>query len=650
MNTPLEQRLSDCADESFVGRDAELSVLQELLEDGGPLVLYVHGIAGLGKSTLLTVFAEHARAKGVMVLDMDCRLMEPTERGFLDELSHQLDTSIRDLDEALEHLSSYSEMVLLSLDHFESYGLMDSWLRQTFLPLLPDHFRFVIGSRQPPVPIWRTSSRWHGLFRTLALEPLDQNAALELLGKVGISEHQAKQIVAVTHGNPLALRLASTTAQSHYQTRLRDSDIHEVMEVLAEVNLSDVDDPTIRQTLQMVSVVRRITRSLLRELVPLSDELWDGLRHLAFVESRRDGLHIHDAVRDAVARMLHAFDPESYLKCRRIAWKQLREELRSAPRSELWRYTADMLYLAENPVVREAFFPSGNHEFALEPALPNDIESIREIIHLHEGEESAAGLEHWWNCLPHSFQVARDKDGVVVAFYCMAEASEITPDLCRLDPIASSWRDHLSSHPLPKGCRALILRRWLGKGPGEAPSAEQAACWLDVKRAYMALRPQLRRVYLTVVDLPTYAPVAVQLGFNHIPEATCTLDEVSYQTALLDFGPASVDGWVSGLVGEELGVEQLSILDHDLRALNLSGNRVALTRLEYGLVAYLEGLDGAIATRDQIHNEVWGSDIFDTSSNVIDAVVKSLRRKLGDKSGIIETVRGHGYRMREDNQ
>jgi len=27
--------------------------------------------------------------------------------------------------------------------------------------------------------------------------------------------------------------------------------------------------------------------------------------------------------------------------------------------SDLWRYTADMLYLIANPVVREAFFPSG---------------------------------------------------------------------------------------------------------------------------------------------------------------------------------------------------------------------------------------------------------------------------------------------------
>ena len=646
MNIPLAQLMSDRAGEAFVGREPELAALQELLQNGRLVVLFIHGIAGLGKSTLLSNFAEHTRSQGMVVLEMDCRLIEPTERGFLDELGHQLETPLKNFNAAVELLSGYRQLVLLSLDNYEAYGLMDTWLRQTLLPALPGNFRSVIASRQPPVPLWLTSPRWHGLFRGLALEPLDQSAALDLLGRAGIASPQAEQIAAVTHGNPLALKLAASSAQSHLSVRFEDSDIHEVMEMLAAINLSDVHDPEVRKVLQMVSVVRRITHSLLRVLTPSGDEQWEVLRHLAFVDSRRDGLHIHDAVREAIARTLHAGDPECYLSCRRSAWKQLREELRSAPRSELWRYTADMLYLVENPVVREAFFPSGHQELALEPAQPDDLGCIRRIARQHEGAESVAVLDYWWECLPQAFHVARNGEGRVVAFYCMCEADTLTPHLCQKDPIAAAWQDHLSNHPLPKGSRALLLRRWLGDGPGEAPSAEQAACWLDVKRAYMALRPQLRRVYLTVVDLPTYAPVAVQLGFSHIPEASCELDGTSYQTALLDFGPASVDGWISGLVGEELGVEQISILDHDLRALSLCGDKIALTRLEYGLAAYLEGLDGATATREQIHNEVWGSDIFDTSSNVIDEVVKSLRRKLGENAGIIETVRGHGYRMR----
>ncbi len=649
MSGPLAQRLSERADEAFVGRASELATLHQLLQDEGPLVLFIHGIAGLGKSTLLAHFAEQVATDDVVVFELDCRLIEPTERGFLDELGHQLDTPLPDLAGAILRLNSYSQRVLLSFDHYEAFGLMDTWLRQTLLPALPDSFRFVIASRQPPVPLWLTSPLWHGLFRALALQPLGHGAALELLRQSGIRTTQAEHIAAVTRGNPLALKLAASTAQSHLSAQLEDAGIHTVMETLAEINLADVDDPATRQALQMVSVVRRITRSLLRVLTPVGDEQWGKLRKLAFIDSRRDGLCIQDPVREAIARTLHANDPESYLTCRRKVWEQLREELRAAPRSELWRYTADMLYLVENSVVREAFFPSEHQELALEPAQPEDFESIERIIRKHEGGESAAALQCWWEWVPQAFQVARNSEGEVVAFYCMFEANKLPLQLCLVDPIAAAWHEHLTTNPLAKGCKALLLRRWLGETSGEAPSAEQAACWLDVKRVYMALRPELRRVYLTVVDLPTYAPVALQLGFSHISEASCELDGVTYQTALLDFGPASVDGWISGLVGEELGVEQTSILDHAQRALILNGENVALTRLEYGLAAYLEGLDGATATRDQIHNEVWGSDIFDTSSNVIDAVVKSLRRKLGEEAGVIETVRGHGYRMRVTN-
>ena len=48
--------------------------------------------------------------------------------------------------------------------------------------------------------------------------------------------------------------------------------------------------------------------------------------------------------------------------------------------------------------------------------------------------------------------------------------------------------------------------------------------------------------------------------------------------------------------------------------------------------------------RDSLIQDVWGLR-FDPGSNVVDAVVASLRRKLGGLSGAIETVRGFGYRL-----
>jgi DNA-binding winged helix-turn-helix (wHTH) protein len=41
---------------------------------------------------------------------------------------------------------------------------------------------------------------------------------------------------------------------------------------------------------------------------------------------------------------------------------------------------------------------------------------------------------------------------------------------------------------------------------------------------------------------------------------------------------------------------------------------------------------------------VWGYR-NDTASNVVDVVVRSLRRKLGAEASAVETVRGTGYRI-----
>ncbi len=45
------------------------------------------------------------------------------------------------------------------------------------------------------------------------------------------------------------------------------------------------------------------------------------------------------------------------------------------------------------------------------------------------------------------------------------------------------------------------------------------------------------------------------LGFVPLEETNVVLGGVTYHTAMLDFGPSSVDGWLRGLIGAELSAE-----------------------------------------------------------------------------------------------
>lgn len=151
---------------------------------------------------------------------------------------------------------------------------------------------------------------------------------------------------------------------------------------------------------------------------------------------------------------------------------------------------------------------------------------------------------------------------------------------------------------------------------------------------------------MLIRNLETYAPVARELGFQVIPEATLTFDGVPYYSAYLDFGPASIDGWLAGMMGAELGEKSVELLDRDARELAVDGQRVGLTRLEFGVMDYLCRNKGKVATRAALVAEVWGYSDDDGGSNVVDVVIRSLRKKLGPHAAAIETVTGAGYRLR----
>jgi DNA-binding CsgD family transcriptional regulator len=202
--------------------------------------------------------------------------------------------------------------------------------------------------------------------------------------------------------------------------------------------------------------------------------------------------------------------------------------------------------------VREGFFPEGATEYAMEPATSADGEEIAAITSSAEGPEAARWIVRWWERHPETFRVARSAQGDVAAFFLLFRPSQVDPALLAADPLTAAWGRELEAHPVARGERVLFLRRWLSRDAGEAPSPAQGACWIDIKRTYMELRPRLRRLYTAVTGLAAYAPKVVPLGFAPLPAADVELDGVVYHTAGLDFGPLSVDGWLSGLIEAEL--------------------------------------------------------------------------------------------------
>jgi len=99
-------------------------------------------------------------------------------------------------------------------------------------------------------------------------------------------------------------------------------------------------------------------------------------------------------------------------------------------------------------------------------------------------------------------------------------------------------------------------------------------------------------------------------------------DERSAEQTVLEAGPIS--------------------LDVRTRKAMVAGSVVDLTAREFTMLETFMRHGGQVLSREQLLAYVWGYD-YDPGSNVVEVYVRYLRRKLGE--GVIETVRGMGYRL-----
>ena len=78
------------------------------------------------------------------------------------------------------------------------------------------------------------------------------------------------------------------------------------------------------------------------------------------------------------------------------------------------------------------------------------------------------------------------------------------------------------------------------------------------------------------------------------------------------------------------------------------GEPVEMTFSELRILHVLASRPGWVLTRDQIVDAVRGAD-YAVTDRAVDFQIVGIRRKLGDHADCIETVRGVGYRFREED-
>ncbi len=629
-----------------IGREPLIAELVDWALTGEQPVTFVHGIPGIGKTTLVATVASRARESGAAVIELDCGAVEPTDAGVFDSLSRAMGQPFASLDDVSEGLAD--RPLLVVLDTYENWRLLDAWVRQAFVPALPSSAHVLIAGRFEPASPWRYAAEWREACRILELDPLDEGEALALLGAEGLSAGAARRMNLIARGHPLALALAAGSLRERPEATIDEAAIDGITRALANVYLDAAPDLATREALEAASVTRRTTESLLAAQLGSAEgaaRAYSKLEALPFVRAGWDGLAVHEAVKQATASRLLATKPLRHRELRLAAWRQVQQDTRGAGEAELWRYTADIIYLMEPTVLREGFFPSSVDALVIEPAMEADLQAIRAISLQHDGPESTAIVDAWWALYPSAVKVVRDRNGSVAGFRLYGISDELPPALIDQDPVLRVWLDDLSRSE-DADLTAALLRRWLSREEGERTSDVQGLCWIDCKTQYLKLRPNLGHQYIAARDLEPYMPAFLHFGISPLG-TPIEIKGAPMRSAVLRFGRGSIDGWLARIAARELGIDPSGLLDEGARALLLDGVRLPLTPLEFEVMRFLVERRGRAVSHAELVERVWGYE-YTGESNVDAVVIRALRAKLGGHASLVETVRGVGYRLKNE--
>ncbi len=314
MRNTLSNRLQQARERLFVGRAAQLeSFALALKSDSWPVaVWHLHGLGGMGKTSLLRQWKAQAREAGLAVITLDGRDFEPNQAAFCHALREALREVVREslreipdnalqmapetpgtpqaLRESLceslcEALERVPTRVVLQIDTYELLKPLDGFLRESFLPHLPENTTVMLAGREELSFEWHSDAAWRELVRDFNLDTLSASEERLYLEKRGIEPPFQAHILEWAHGHPLALSLAADIWLQHPDAHhlssengakealqdaapdFRPGDLPHLVGPLLGHLAREVPSPAHRAALEASAIVLSMTQELLRDML-----------------------------------------------------------------------------------------------------------------------------------------------------------------------------------------------------------------------------------------------------------------------------------------------------------------------------------------------------------------------------------------------
>jgi two-component system OmpR family response regulator len=151
------------------------------------------------------------------------------------------------------------------------------------------------------------------------------------------------------------------------------------------------------------------------------------------------------------------------------------------------------------------------------------------------------------------------------------------------------------------------------------------------------------------------APILMLTALDGVSDRVEGLDRGADDYLAKPFAMAELRARVRALQRRRVEDRAPRIVVHDLEldpstlGVQRGGRRIRLTAREFALLELLARHPGQVFAQDRLIDALWDAD-FSAASNIVEVYIRSLRRKVdhGRRDGLIETIRGSGYRLRPD--
>jgi hypothetical protein len=527
----LADRLSAARRRRFIGRAAEQALFASAIRaDELPFyVLHVYGPGGVGKTSLLGQYARQAAEAGATVLTLDARNLEPTPGAFLASLCQAL--GLDPAQSPAEALAQRPGRTVLLVDTYELLAPLDGWLRDLFLPQLPERVLTVLAGRHPPTPAWRADPGWQPFMRLLLLRNLTPNEGRDYLAQRSVPEEDLQAVLDFTHSYPLALSLVADLYDQRPGFHFQPLEAPDVVKLLLEQFLQRAPGPAHRAALEACALVRVTTEGLLAELLTIPDahDLFEWLRGLTFVETRPGGLFPHDIAREALVVDLRWRNPGWYAELHRRARAHYTRRLQETQGPEQQLALFDFVYLhRDNPAVRPFFEWQASGRAVPDRMRAGDVDLLAGMVERHEGAASARLARFWLGRQPDNVTVFRDSENQPAGFMLSLAMGQAAPaDLAQDPAVARAW-DYLQRvAPLRAGEGATYFRYWLAADSYQAVSPVQSVIFINMVRHYFT--PGLAYTFYACADPEFWLPI-----FSYADLAR--LSELDFEVAGQRFG------------------------------------------------------------------------------------------------------------------